>query len=90
MYSPFRHTRQPKKAASAKAKGVMQDLDGMVRTRLPMCQWKAWKQPKTRVKELVKLGFSGEWSYKFGNSSKKLLSGGEKQNTAIFADAGRI
>jgi RNA-directed DNA polymerase len=54
----------------AKAKGVMQDLDRMVRTRLRMCQWKAWKQPKTRVKELIKLGFSSDWAYKCGNSSK--------------------
>ena len=54
----------------AKAKGVMQDLDRMVRTRLRMCQWKTWKQPKTRVKELIKLGFSGDWAYKCGNSSK--------------------
>jgi RNA-directed DNA polymerase len=54
----------------AKAKGVMQDLDRMVRTRLRMCQWKAWKQPKTRVKELIKLGFSDDWAYKCGNSSK--------------------
>jgi len=54
----------------AKAKGVMQDLDRMVRTRLRMCQWKAWKQPKTRVKELIKLGFSDDRAFKSGNSSK--------------------
>lgn len=54
----------------AKAKGVMHDLDRMVRTRLRMCQWKAWKQPKTRVKELIKLGLSSDWAYKCGNSSK--------------------
>lgn len=54
----------------AKAKGVMLDLDRMVRTRLRMCQWKAWKQPKTRLKELLKLGFSYSWAYRCGNSSK--------------------
>jgi RNA-directed DNA polymerase len=54
----------------AKAKGVMQDLDRMVRTRLRMCQWKAWKQPKTRVRALIKLGFSSDWAQKCGNSSK--------------------
>jgi RNA-directed DNA polymerase len=53
----------------AKAKSVMKDLDGMVRTRLRMCQWKAWKHPKTRVKELFKLGFPTDWAYKCGNSS---------------------
>jgi RNA-directed DNA polymerase len=54
----------------AKARGVMQDLDRMVRTRLRMCQWKAWKQPKTRVKGLIKLGVSQNQAYKWGNSSK--------------------
>lgn len=56
--------------AIAKAKGVMHELDRMVRTRLRMCQWKAWKQSKTRVKELVKLGLTARWAYKCGNSSK--------------------
>lgn len=54
----------------AKAKTVMRDLDRMVRTRLRMCQWSAWKQPKTRVKELAKLGISKRWAYQWGNSSK--------------------
>ena len=54
----------------AKAKGLMRELDRMVRTRLRMCQWKAWKQSKARVKGLMKLGFSPSWAYRCGNSSK--------------------
>ena len=34
----------------AKAKTVMKSLDELVRTRLRICQWKAWKRPRTRVR----------------------------------------
>jgi RNA-directed DNA polymerase len=54
----------------SKAKNVMRDLDMFVRGRLRMCQWKAWKRPRTRVKELIKLGFTREWAFKCGYSSK--------------------
>ena len=54
----------------AKAKGLMLELDRLVRTRLRICQWTAWKQSKTRVRELLKLGFTAQWAYKCGNSSK--------------------
>lgn len=54
----------------SKARNVMEGLDRKVRTRLRMCQWKAWKCPKTRTKEPIKLGFNYDWAYKCGNSSK--------------------
>lgn len=54
----------------SKAKNVMRDLDMFVRGRLRMCQWKAWKRPKTRAKELIRLGCTREWAYKCGYSSK--------------------
>jgi RNA-directed DNA polymerase len=54
----------------SKAKNVMRDLDAYVRFRLRMCLWKSWKQSKTRVKALIKLGFTYSWAYKCGNSSK--------------------
>jgi RNA-directed DNA polymerase len=54
----------------SKAKSVMRDLDMLVRVRLRMCRWSAWKQPRTRVKELVKLGVSKQQAYQWGNSSK--------------------
>jgi len=53
----------------AKAASVMKELDGLTRVRLRICQWKAWKRPRTRVKELSKLGFTKEWAYKCGNTS---------------------
>jgi RNA-directed DNA polymerase len=54
----------------AKAKTVMQDLDRLVRVRLRICQWKVWKKPATRVRNLLKLGASKQKAYEWGNSSK--------------------
>ena len=54
----------------AKAKTVMQDLDRLVRVRLRICQWKVWKKPATRVRNLMKLGVSKQKAYEWGNSSK--------------------
>jgi RNA-directed DNA polymerase len=54
----------------AKAKTIMQDLDGCVRTRLRMGLWKEWKTCKTRVSNLLKLKASKQKSYEWGNSSR--------------------
>lgn len=54
----------------AKAKTVMKGLDKLVRVRMRICQWKAWKRPKTRVKQLLKLGKSRQKAYEWGNSSR--------------------
>jgi len=54
----------------ARAKTVMQELDGLVRTRMRICRWKVWKKPATRVKRLMKLGVSKQKAYQWGNSSK--------------------
>ncbi len=54
----------------AKAKTVMKGLDELVRMRMRICQWKAWKRPKTRVKQLLKLGKPRQKAYEWGNSSK--------------------
>lgn len=56
--------------AIAKAKTLMQDLDRLVRVRLRICQWKVWKKPATRVRNLLKLGASKQKAYEWGNSSK--------------------
>jgi RNA-directed DNA polymerase len=54
----------------ADAKKTMEDLDGMLRTRLRMGIWKEWKNCKTRVKNLQKLGIEKQKSYEWGNTSK--------------------
>jgi RNA-directed DNA polymerase len=54
----------------AKARSVMQGLDEFVRTRLRVCNWKAWKRPRSRIRNLLKLGASKRNAYEWGNSSK--------------------
>jgi len=54
----------------AKAKSIMEHLDECVRTRLRMGLWKEWKNCRTRVAKLLKLGASKQKSYEWGNSSK--------------------
>jgi len=54
----------------AKAKKVMQEIDGCIRTRLRMCRWKEWKRPKTRQRNLLELGINKQKAYEWSNSSK--------------------
>jgi RNA-directed DNA polymerase len=53
----------------AQAKHNMQELDEMTRTRLRIGIWKQWKLPRTRSKNLLKLGTSKGKAYLWGNSS---------------------
>src|SRR5438445_4408248 len=53
----------------ARAKTAMQMLDEMVRTRIRIGIWKQWKTPKTRVRNLRKLGATAGKAYIWGNSS---------------------
>ncbi len=43
--------------AIADMKNTIDEWDGWLRRRLRMYIWKQWKKPKTRVKNLMKLGF---------------------------------
>ncbi len=54
----------------ADAKSQMDVLDGFLRTRLRMGLWKEWKNCKTRVKNLSKLGIAKDKSYQWGNTSR--------------------
>src|SRR5690606_22705720 len=54
----------------AKAKTLMQHLDGNVRMRLRMCKWKQWKNIRTRRRNLLKLGAKPKDAYQWGGSSK--------------------
>jgi len=53
----------------ARAKKAMQTLDEMVRIRLRIGLWKQWKTPKTRMRNLRKLGATARKAYIWGNSS---------------------
>ena len=54
----------------ASMKSTMSDWDGWLRRRLRMYIWKQWKRPKTRVKNLMKLGMEDWKAYRNGNSRK--------------------
>jgi RNA-directed DNA polymerase len=54
----------------AKAKTVMKNLDELVRTRLRMCQWKAWKKPATKQRKMMNMGVSRQRAYEWSNSRK--------------------
>ena len=55
----------------ARAKRNMKRLDEMVRVRLRIGVWKQWKRPKTKIKNLIKLGASISKAYQWGNSSRQ-------------------
>lgn len=54
----------------AKAKSILIGLDEYVRTRLRAGVWRDWKNCKTRVANLLKLGAKRNKAYQWGNTSK--------------------
>jgi len=53
----------------ARAKSVMQALDSMVRHRIRTGIWKQWKNPRTRIRNLRKLGASRRNAERWGKLS---------------------
>jgi len=49
---------------------LLKQLDQWIRRRLRMCVWKQWKLPRTRIKNLIKLGVSKQKAYEWGNTRK--------------------
>lgn len=69
----------------ADMKTTIDDWNGWLRRRIRMYIWKQWKKPKTRVKNLLKLGIP-EWAaYNYGNSRKGYwrMSGTTTLNNAL-------
>jgi group II intron reverse transcriptase/maturase len=69
----------------ADMKNTIDDWNGWLRRRIRMYIWKQWKKPKTRVKNLLKLGIP-EWAaYNYGNSRKGYwrMSGTTTLNNAL-------
>jgi RNA-directed DNA polymerase len=54
----------------AETPSVFHKLDEWIRRRLRMCLLKQWKKPKTRRRELIKLGISQESAKKISGSRK--------------------
>ncbi|WJQ15197.1 group II intron reverse transcriptase/maturase [Geobacillus stearothermophilus] len=55
----------------AETPSVFKELDGWIRRRLRMCQWKEWKLPRTRIRKLQSLGVPKQKAYEWGNTRKK-------------------
>ena len=49
---------------------LLRSLDGWIRRRIRMLQWRHWKKPKTRYNELIKLGVGYNWAHADAYSSK--------------------
>ena len=51
-------------------KETMRDWNGWLRRRIRMYIWKQWKNPKTKVQNLIKLGMEPWKAYRNGNTRK--------------------
>jgi RNA-directed DNA polymerase len=56
--------------ALADTKSIFREVDGWIRRRLRMCLWKNWKIPKTKVRNLIRLGVPKWKAHEWGNSRK--------------------
>lgn len=54
----------------ADTKSIFESLDGWIRRRLRMCLWKNWKKPRTKVRNLIRLGVPDWKAYEWGNTRK--------------------
>ncbi len=56
--------------ALADTVSIFTQLDGWIRRRLRLCLWKEWKKPKTKYRNLIKLGTSPSKAREWANSRK--------------------
>ena len=54
----------------ASIKNSIEDINGWLYHRIRMCIWKQWKKPKTKVRNLIKLGVPKDLAYQAGNSRR--------------------
>ena len=54
----------------ADMKNRIEGLNQWLNHRIRMCIWKQWKKPKTKVKNLLKMGVPKELAWKAGNSRR--------------------
>lgn len=51
-------------------KGVFEELDGWIRRRLRLIRWRQWKRPRTRGKNLMKLGLAKERAWESATNGR--------------------
>ncbi|TQR21673.1 hypothetical protein FG384_01575 [Psychrobacillus vulpis] len=56
--------------ALADTKLIFGEIDGWIRRRLRMCLWKNWKKPRTKVRNLIRLGIPDGKAFEWGNTRK--------------------
>ncbi|MGI5948651.1 MAG: group II intron reverse transcriptase/maturase [Lachnospiraceae bacterium] len=54
----------------ASMKNNIDDINGWLYHRIRMCIWKQWKKPKTKVRNLIKMGVPEDLAMKAGNSRR--------------------
>ena len=54
----------------ASMKKNIEDINGWLYHRIRMCIWKQWKKPKTKIRNLLKMGVPMELSWQAGNSRR--------------------
>ena len=55
----------------ASMKNNIDDINGWLYHRIRMCIWKQWKKPRTKYKNLVKLGIPEDYAATIANSRRK-------------------
>ena len=55
----------------ASMKSNIDDINGWLYHRIRMCIWKQWKKPRTKYKNLVKLGIPEHYASTIANSRRK-------------------
>ena len=54
----------------ASMKNNIEDINKWLYHRIRMCIWKQWKKPRTRVRNLIKMGVPEDLAYQAGNSRR--------------------
>ncbi len=55
----------------ASIKNPIDDINGWLYHRIRMCIWKQWKKPKTKLRNLIKLGIPEYFAHQAANSRRK-------------------
>ena len=54
----------------ASMKNNIEEMNGWLYHRIRMCIWKQWKNPRTQVKNLIRMGVPKDWAWQAGNSRR--------------------
>ena len=54
----------------ASMKNNIEEINGWLYHRIRMCIWKQWKKPKTKVRNLIKMGVPKDLAWQTGNSRR--------------------